>query len=155
MLSVEGLIHKPFNWGYADCYSMLMGIYDLNFGIKLTNFARPTGWRADAIDLILRNYERDGWMKLTTWKPQDLRPGDVIVVSVNESNPNHFIVYLGDNQVAHHFAGRLSSTEELASFWLHAAAFVLRHPDVPDLRPQLRTASIQELLLERHRPKAR
>lgn len=141
---------QSFLWGSRDCYGLLRQIYLNEFGIKLTNFARPVAWRADAVNLIIQNHPRDGWEMIADWKAKDLRPGDVLAIAMNESNPNHLGIYLGDNKFAHHIYNHLSRVDPLRTHWLHHTCCILRHPDVPDLRAPKTDTPIEELLRARH-----
>lgn len=151
MLNVEGLEHREFIWGKQDCFSLARDLYKLNFGIEVRDYARPTNWSADIMNLILAGYKHEGFEQITNWKVGDLRPGDVMCLCVGESNPNHLGVYVGDNQFIHHLSGNLSTVAPLEGRWLHYTAFLLRHPGVPDLRPQLPSATIQDLLDDRYK----
>lgn len=150
MLDVEGLVDRPFLWGVNDCYGLTRELYERNFGIKLTDFARPTNWSSNDQNLIDNLYAREGFEKITNWKLADLRPGDVLALAIMEANPNHLLIYIGDNQFVHHLYGRFSSLEPMAAHWIHAACFMLRHPDVPDLRPKGTEITIEELLRARY-----
>lgn len=145
---------QPFLWGVRDCYGMVRQFYKSEFNIDLTDYARPINWQADAINLITNNHPRDGWIKISDWRANDLRPADVLAIAVNESNPNHLGIYLGDNKFLHHFFGHLSRVDPMGRHWLHHTCYLLRHPDVPDLRPKHPDVPIEELLRARHRREA-
>lgn len=150
MIEYEHLVGRSFLWGVRDCYALLCDFYLDNFGIELTNYARPTNWRADTLEMIRRVYERDGFFMLAEWKAADLRPGDILCLTIGESEPNHMAVYVGDNTLVHHLHGRLSSAEPYRDFFRNSTSFVLRHPDVPDLRPVLPETDIRSILRGRY-----
>lgn len=154
MLKYEHLVGRTFAWGIRDCFSLARDFFKDNFDIDLPNYARPQDWSSDRLDLIGMLYEPAGFERITDWRLKDLRPADVLCVSVGESNPNHFSIYVGDNTIVHHLYGRLSTAEPLQSFWSHATAYILRHKDVPDLTPVLPDVTIESLLRERYRIKA-
>lgn len=149
-LNLEGLEHRQFVWGESDCFSLVRDFYKQNFSIEIRDYARPSNWQADVLNLILAGFQKEGFEKLTTWKLDDLRPGDVMCMCVGESNPNHFGVYTGNNEFIHHLSGNMSSVSPLKGHWLHHTSFLLRHPDVPDLRPNTKDITIQELLRARY-----
>lgn len=136
--------------GNDDCYKLAMDFYDLNFGIKLVDYARPADWSADDIDLIRELHEHNGFQMITDWKPSDLRPGDALALMVGEGNPNHIAIYLGDNEILHHLYNRYSRREPFMGFWRNHVAFVLRHPEVPDLRPPKITQDLSEFIRARN-----
>lgn len=154
MLRYEPLIGRDFLWGVRDCYALLCDLYLENFGIALTDFARPSDWSSDSESLIRNLYELDGFEMMANWKPKDLRPADVLCMAIGESEPNHIAIYVGDNKIIHHLYGRRSSEEPFRDFFRVTTCFALRHPDVPDLRPVLPDTDIGSLLRERYQVEA-
>lgn len=136
--------------GKQDCYSLTRQFYDENFGIKLPNFARPHDWQSDKVDLIRNYYSDQGFDMITDWRPKDLRPGDILAMAINESNPNHLAIYLGDGRILHHLYGRMSRIELFHGHWRNAVSCVFRHKDVPDLRPVYPDVDYMELLNARN-----
>lgn len=153
-LTYQQVVGRPFLWGVRDCYDVVRVIYRDNFQIELTDYARPTDWSSDVDDLIRKLYEREGFEMLTDWKVKDLRPADVLCMAIGESSPNHLAVFVGDNTLVHHIYGRLSSEEMFRDFYRNATCFLLRHRDVPDLRPVHPNVDIGSLLRERYRVQA-
>lgn len=146
----EHLVGRSFLWGVRDCLSLFRDFYKDNFGIEITNYARPTNWRSDHLDLMRACYEREGFEMLTDWKAKDLRPGDVLCMAIGESTGNHFAVFVGDNTICHHLYGRVSTAEVMRDFWRNSVCYILRHPDAPDLRPELVDVDIGSLLNARY-----
>lgn len=153
-MDYQHLIGREFLWGVRDCYGLLVELYRDNFGIELTDYARPTNWSSDADSLIRRLYERDGFDMLANWKPKDLRPGDVLAMAIGESEPNHLAVYVGDNKIIHHLYGRLSSEEAFRDFFRSTTCFVLRHRDAPDLTEDRSDVEIGSILRDRYQVQA-
>lgn len=153
-LKYEHLLGKPHSFGGPDCFSLVREFYFENFGIKIRNYARPQNWDADQIDLISPNWEREGFEAVQDWNLRNLRPGDLLVMAVSSSNANHFAIYVGENTIIHHLIYRNSTAEMLRDFWRNSTLYVLRHPEVPDLRPQLQTTNLQDLIDARYRPQA-
>lgn len=149
-LKYEHLIGQPFLWGVRDCFTVVREIYSLNFGIEITNYARPTDWSSDMRDLIRSAYLREGFVMVEDWRVDELRPGDVLCLALGESTGNHFAVYVGDNTIMHHLYHRLSSSEVFRDFWRNSVCYVLRHPEVPDLRPEKTDVTIMEILNARN-----
>ena len=145
----DNLLGRSFLWGVRDCFSLAQDFYKQNFNITVRNYARPIDWSANNLDLMTLCHEREGFDKITNWKGNDLRPGDMLCLAVGEGNPNHFAVYAGDNMLVHHLFNRFSSEELYRDFWRSMTCFVLRHPDVPDLRPVYPDVSIAELVRAR------
>lgn len=146
----EDLINQPFCWGKHDCFSLVRAFYAENFGIQITNYARPTNWSSETLDLPRLCYEREGFEMYTDWKVKDLRPGDLLLMAISDTAANHFAIYVGDNMIIHHLYGRISSSETFRDFWRNSVCYMLRHPAVPDLRPQFPDTDIRSLLRARH-----
>lgn len=146
--SYEQYEGRPFVWGSSDCQALFIDLYREQFGIEVTNYARPTNWDADKIDLIRACYDREGFEMIPreSMRPKDLRPGDVACVAIGASRANHFAVYVGDNKIVHHKANCFSSSELFRDFWKHRTSYYLRHPKVPDMRPQYPDVDIRDLI---------
>lgn len=149
-MNYEHLTGLMPNLGVQDCFTMVRAVYAENFGISITDYARPKDWDSDELDLIGLLYAREGFEKIVDWKPQSLQPGDLLALAIGARNPNHFAVFVGDNHILHHPSGRLSVVEPFREFWSKLTCFVLRHPDVPDTRPILPSTTIEELLRARY-----
>lgn len=152
-LEYESLLFKPFTGiGRDDCFALFRQFYKQNFGIEIRNYARPHDWDSNTLDLIRLCHEAEGFDIITDWKIKDLRPGDGLAIMVGSSNPDHLSVYLGEGKMLHHLYGQFSREEEFQGFWRNHTAFILRHPDVPDLRPVYPDVQIGDILSERNSP---
>lgn len=151
-LKYEHLLGKRFAWGTSDCLSLFRDFYIDNFGITITNYARPTNWSSDKLDLMRLCYEREGFEMLTNLKLRDIRPADVLCLSIGEHNPNHFAIAVEEDQLLHHLYGRTSVCDTLTPMWFDKAAFILRHPDVPDMRPVYPDVNLLDLINARNTP---
>lgn len=151
-LQFDHLLGRSYVPGSDHCYKLVRDFYRCNFGIELRDYAIPHDWNSDQLNLIEMIYEREGMEKVQDWTLKTLRPGDLLCVAVRASNPNHFLINVGGNQVLHHPLMQLSRVEMLRDFWRMSTCFVLRHPAVPDLTPVLPFTTIEELLRERYCP---
>jgi cell wall-associated NlpC family hydrolase len=151
-LKYQHLLGKPHVFGGPDCFSLGIDFFYDNFGIKIRNYARPQNWDADKVDLINNAWEREGFEPVHNWDLRKLRPGDVLVMAVGASTANHFAIYVGENKIIHHLIYQLSKEEVLRDRWRNSTLYVLRHPDVPDLRPNLQTVNLQDIINARYRP---
>lgn len=152
-LEYDHLIGLQFGGiGTRDCFSLVKDFFKKNFNIDIPDFARPHDWRANENDLIRKCFPHSGFDSITNWKPTDLRPGDILAIMIGEANPNHLAIVVDDAKILHHLMGRMSTLEPLRDFWLNQTSFVLRHPDVPDLRPSYPDVEIGSLLRARNAP---
>jgi len=154
-LNYEHLIGRPFIWGASDCLSLFRDFYKENFGIEITNYARPSNWSSDKLDLMRLCYEREGFDMVTDFRLKDLRPADVLCMAIGESNPNHFAIIVEDDKFIHHLYGRNSAIDTLTPMWVDKAAYILRHPNVPDLRPVYPDINMMDLINARNAPPTR
>lgn len=151
IIRYDHLVGRPFTGiGRDDCFKLFRDFYADNFNISITNYARPHDWSSDKLDLMELCHEREGFEKITDWRVKDLRPGDVFCMAIGESNPNHFAIYLGDSQVLHHLFNQRSSVEPFRDFFRGATCYLLRHRDVPDLRPVYPDVDIMSLVNARN-----
>lgn len=154
-LKYEHLLHRPFTGvGRDDCLKLFRDFYRDNFSIEIRDYARPHDWSSDKLDLMRMCYEREGFDQITEWRVKDLRPADVLCVAVGEANPNHFAIFVGEDTIVHHLYGKMSRAEPFRGFWRTHTCFILRHPDVPDLRPVYPDVDILELIHARNNPEA-
>lgn len=153
-LAFDHLLGRDYEPGRVHCYKLVRDLFRDNFGMELRDYAIPADWNPDELNLIEMIYQREGFEKVMDWTPKTLRPADILCTAVNSSNPNHFIIYVGGNQIIHHPLDALSRVDEWRDFWRMSTCFVIRHPDVPDLTPQLPDTTIQDLINARYRPQA-
>ena len=148
-LIYENLVGKHFELGVQDCFRLVIDFFEQNFGISIPNIARPSDWKADELDLINQFYHLSGFKKLDVEENWPPRPADVLVTIVGGSAPNHLVVCLDANQILHHKQYSISSAETMRPIWKKATSYILRHPDVPDLRPVKPTLHLKDILNER------
>lgn len=148
----EHLIGLPFIWGKQDCFELSRRFYRDNFEIEIRDYARPSDWNSDMIDLLRHAPVREGFEIISNWTPAEIRPGDAFCMSIGSANSNHIGIYVGDNKFVHHLVNRQSTEEEFRDFWLSRINYILRHPQVPDLRPVKEEVTIARLLLDRYNP---
>ena len=151
-LKYEHLLGREYEAGTVHCYSLVRDFYRDNFGILGADYAIPHDLDADVLNLVGLLHEREGMEKVENWTLKSLQPGDVLCTAIRAANPNHLVVYVGGNTVVHHLRGRTSCAEPLRDFWRMVTCFILRHPDVPDLRPTLSQTTIMDLARARYFP---
>lgn len=138
--------------GKQDCFDLAIHFFRDNFGIEIPNFARPNDWKSDELDLISVLHKKAGFEKHVELKPADIRPADVLCLAVGEAKPNHLAINLGNDKIIHHLYGRLSSVDDFRDIWRTRTAYILRHPDVPDLRPVYPDVDLKDILDARNAP---
>lgn len=142
-MNYENLIGRAYDPITANCFTLFRDLYKQEFDIVTPHYAVPNDWNPEKLDLIGSLYKEVGMEKVDTW---DLRPGDVLATAIGSTNPNHLVIYVGDNKIIQHKLNLLSTEEAWRPFWKMVTCYVLRHPDVPDLTPVLPDVTIEELL---------
>lgn len=123
--------YKNIEWkhGDTDCYGLVRLVYDEVFGIKLNNYERPDNWWdfPEIYDLYRDNYGKEGFLKVDVKDESELQIGDLILINIFCKVPAHCAIYIGDNHILHHFAGRKSTIEPYIKIWKKTTAEVIRH----------------------------
>lgn len=94
---------RQFHHGVVDCYTLVQDYYLYELGIELPDVERTNDWWNQGGDLYLANLENAGFVRVDN--PQK---HDGILMAISAQVPNHAGVYLGDDTMLHHMAGRLS-----------------------------------------------
>lgn len=116
------LMGRVFLHGVTDCYTFVRDWY-AELGIALPDFARTDNWWENGENLYLENFAKAGFEQVA--EPQD---GDVLLMTIGSSVPNHGAIYCGD-AIEHHLYGRLSCREVYGQFYRDRTTHVLRHKD--------------------------
>ena len=90
----------------------------------LLDFHRSDDWWKRGENLYLDNFAKAGF---TQTEQSQLKQGDVILMTINSSVPNHGALYLGDGLILHHVHGRLSTREVFGGYYLKNATHYLRY----------------------------
>lgn len=150
MVEYENLLGNSFEVGTSDCFALSQKFFLLNYGIVIRNYARPTDWDADKIDIISGAFGREGFSKVEDWSLANLQVGDVLAMAIGTSKANHFAIYVGGNMIIHHVVNQLSNAEPLRDFWRKCTCYVLRHKDVVNEVVEKPTITIEELINARY-----
>lgn len=125
---VAPLVGRTFVHGVHDCYSIIRDWYKQERGITLKNYKREDEWWQKGGNLYEENF-RDAGFTLAKGEPQI---GDVILMQIRSSVPNHAGVYLGDGTFLHHMYGRLSTREVYGGYWAEVTVKFLRRENTDD-----------------------
>lgn len=120
---IKPLLGRPFVHGIWDCYAIVRDWYLLERGIMLPNFERADGWWNRSEDLYMKHYAEAGFTAINS----ELQPGDVIIMQVRASEPNHAGIYVGSGEMIHHMYNQLSQKVPYGGYWLDRTITRLRY----------------------------
>lgn len=128
----QALQGQSYEVGDRDCWGTVARFFDQAFDIQLPNFARPMFFWEHNLDLIGAGYHYAGFEVVDVPLAQ-LAIGDVLVMAVAHSKPNHCAVYVGNGQILHHLFGGLSILEPLNMNWRRRVLWIGRHPQAYEI----------------------
>ena len=149
MLKYNHLLGKQFDLGVQDCFQMCRDFFKDNFDIDIPDISRPHDWKADDLDLIGDFYHLTGFEKIDSEEEWPPHPADVLVVTLGGSTPNHLAIYVDNNEIIDHRTNRLSTKETLRPVWRRYTSYILRHPNVPDMRVEKPLVNLEDILRDR------
>ena len=112
---IAPLVGREWTHGILDCYSIIRDWYKQERNIELPEFDRHDEWWKAGQNLYLDNILKVGFKPI---EQKDLQEGDVILMTIGSSVPNHGALYLGNGVILHHIQNRLSTREVFGGYWL-------------------------------------
>lgn len=112
---VAPLVGRAWTHGILDCYSIIKDWYKQERDIDLPEFDRSDEWWKNGQNLYLDNILKVGFKPIAQ---AELQEGDVILMTIGSSVPNHGALYLGNGVILHHIQNRLSTREVFGGYWL-------------------------------------
>ncbi len=124
---VAPLIGRQFAHGVLDCYTLVQDFYLRELGIRLGHYERQDDWWAKGEQLYSLDRLRAEGFDLVADEPQR---GDLILMQIRSTVPNHAGVYLGDGLMLHHLHGRLSDRVPYGGYWAERTCYIVRHREM-------------------------
>lgn len=121
---IAPLVGRTWSHGVLDCYAIIRDWYKQELFIELPDFDRSDEWWKNGQNLYLDNILKVGFKPISI---DDLQAGDVILMAIGSSVPNHGALYLGDGVILHHIQNRLSTREMFGGFYLKNATGYYRY----------------------------
>lgn len=118
------LVGRQYAYGILDCWTIVRDWFRDELGIALPDFDRPVDWWNKGGDLFAENYQRIGFYPVPI---EEIRRGDVVMMKLRSKVINHLAIYLGNDVMLHHGAGRLSTREVFGGWWKKNTLIVARH----------------------------
>ena len=110
----------------GDCYAIIKDFYKQEMNKDIPDFPRYNDWWKNGENLYLDGFSRAGFKDISEQikSGKEILKGDVGLMAINSSVPNHAVVMLDNQLMLHHLANRLSRTEPIGrwskyiSYWL-------------------------------------
>lgn len=103
------LIGREYTWAVADCWTLIRDWYIEN-NILLPDWPRPADPKEFENNPIFDECWATAGFSLID-EEEELKRGDALLMRINSKGLDHCAVYIGDNMILHHLAGRLSSRD--------------------------------------------
>lgn len=122
---------RQYRLNVSDCYRLAMDFYKREFNIELNVYRADTSYLRFAVEAytyntMLMQYAKNGFEAVAV--PQY---GDGILISSvpNAKLPEHVAIYLGDGNILHHYADKLSCIQPYSSYWKDRTIMIVRHKE--------------------------
>jgi len=120
---------RQFAHGILDCFTLFKDFLWREYGIRVSDYEREDDWWDKGQELYsMDRLNAEGFFPING----EIMRGDIILMYVRSTVPNHAGVYLGDGQMLHHLHGRLSRRENYGGYWAERTAYIVRHKDMPN-----------------------
>ena len=120
---------RPFLHGLFDCYTLIRDYYKKEFNIFLpTNIQRNWEWWSQGENLYVENAKYHSFEEVT-----DIKKHDVLIMKIGSPVPNHGAIYLGNNKILHHAAGRFSTIQTLTNSYKQKISVIYRNRSLKDV----------------------
>ena len=117
-------VGRPFFHGVIDCYTLWQDFYKKEFNINMGEYNRRDQWWEKGENMYLDNYKKEGMREID---PDSLQYGDILLMNLESTVPNHAAIYLGEMIILHHVQGRLSSRDVYGGYYQKVTELCLRH----------------------------
>lgn len=118
---MQPLIGREFIHGKTDCLTLVRDAYMLT-GIDLPDYERQDDWWHNGQNLYLDLLPENGFTQVN-----DIQEGDVILVCLGSTTPNHAAIYIGNQFILHHSPSYHSKRDLYDGFWLKYTHSTWRH----------------------------
>ena len=118
---INPLLGREFKHGETDCLTLVRDAYMLT-GIDLPNYERKDDWWHNGQNLYLDLLPKNEFEQV-----EDVQEGDVILICLGSTTPNHAAIYIGNQFILHHCPNRLSKRDLYDGFWLKYTHSIWRH----------------------------
>jgi len=124
------LVGRKFAYGILDCFTLVEDYYRdvCDIILKVPQWNKDNGYEWEFWDqgknYYVDNYEVNGFKRVTDGT---LKPHDSILMNIRAPISNHCAIYIGNDKILHHLAGRLSCREMYGQYYRQYTTHVIRH----------------------------
>jgi proteasome lid subunit RPN8/RPN11 len=118
------LIGRNFAYGILDCYTLLQDYFKINCNLILRDYEHEWEFWEKGQHLYTENFEKEGFIRVTDGS---LKLHDIVLMNIRSNITNHAGIYLGNEKILHHLAGRLSCREMYGSYYRQYTTHTIRH----------------------------
>jgi len=124
-----GFIGRQFVYGILDCFTLVEDYYrDIGINLKVPQWNKDNGYEWDfwekGKNYYIDNYKTNGFKQITDGS---LKANDALLMNIRSPISNHCAIYIGDNRILHHLAGRLSCRDQYGQYYRQYTTHTLRH----------------------------
>ena len=106
----KGLIGREWVWDVQDCWSLITDWYKEKKNIEIKHWKRPKSPKEfEKNPLFEYGLPKVGFTEIDD--NLELEVGDVLLMNSYKNTLSHVALYIGDQTIFHHYAGRLSCRE--------------------------------------------
>lgn len=118
------LYGREYCYGVLDCYTFIQDYYKQTYNMILRDYEHAEFFWNLGQDLYRDNFSKEGFYVIDR---QDLKVGDVAIMTISSDIGNHGAIYIGEGKIAHHLYGRLSSRDIYSQYYRNNTVYCLRH----------------------------
>lgn len=128
---INELCGLPFDIDKRNCYTLLRDFYRMNYEIELGDYACPTDWWENGLDIYRGLAHQEGFEPVNE-PPFMWQTGDVILMALGSSVGNHIGIIIPGGKMLHHLRGELSRVTQYGASFRNNTVAVYRYPGIPD-----------------------
>ncbi len=124
--TLKSYLNLDYKINSSDCFELVRNYYKNELNIEISNYNRYDKWEFDKPNLILDNFEKEGFYKVSF---KDIKVNDIIIFRIG-GFLSHLAIYMNDNFILHHPENDKSVICELSPALLKRVELVIRHKDI-------------------------